>query len=84
MDQRTQQLLASFAQCENKHHLLPDDWRRFFDLAVHVHRHRILLTGQHVRLQLAACGFSAEASARLGWMFELFAELLIRYDQKKV
>jgi hypothetical protein len=65
----------------NTPQLLPEDWRNVFDLAVYVHQHQVLMSGQHVRLHLAACGFSAEASSRLGAIFELFGQLLKRYDQ---
>ena len=83
MDQRAQKLLQAFSQGVSNSHLLPEDWRRFFDLAVHVHRHEVFMTGQQVRLYLAACGFSAEVSSRLGATFELFGQLLNRYDQEK-
>jgi hypothetical protein len=83
MDLKTQQLLQSFVHCANKSKLLPEDWHRFFDLAVHVHRHGVLMTGQGVRIHLIEGGFSAEASSRLGSVFELFCQLLTRYDQQR-
>jgi hypothetical protein len=82
MDYRAQQLLQSFSQGVNNNHMLPDDWRRFFDLTVYVHRHHVLMTGQQVRLHLVACGFSVEASSRLGATFELFSQLLTIYDHQ--
>jgi hypothetical protein len=83
MDQRTNELLDAFTQRARKNQLRAEDWQRFFDLAVHVHLHRVFMTGQEVRLRLADAGFSTAESSRLGADFELFGQLLRRYDELK-
>jgi hypothetical protein len=83
MDGKTQELLHAFVQMADRSKLLPEDWQRFFHLTIHVHQHDVLMTGQYVRLHLMEKGFTADSSSRLGWVFELFCQLLNRYDEER-
>jgi hypothetical protein len=84
MHQRSKELRQGVSERANTSKLLPDNWQRFFDLTVHVNWHDVLMTGEQVRRHLGEHGFSAEASSRLRYMFELFCQPLRRYDEQTI
>jgi hypothetical protein len=57
---------------------------RLFDVTMYVQRHGILRTGQTLRILVLESRFSADMASRLGWMFELFCQLLNHYDENRV
>ena len=72
MDDACRQMLERFAESANKTRLGPNDFMRFCELNVYIHRHALMVTGPQIRAFLHRCGFSWDAAMRLSVLYEMY------------
>jgi hypothetical protein len=83
MPDRAYRLLNAFAQASNKRVLHPEDWGRFFELALMVYTHALPITGWMIRNRLLSFGFPSERADHLSAEFDRYRELLRLHDSQR-
>ena len=83
MPDRAYRLLNAFAHASNKRVLHPEDWGRFFELALMVYTHALPITGWMIRNRLLAFGFPSERADHLSAEFDRYLDLLSLNDRHR-
>ena len=87
MDDFARSLLEAFALSANLSvglgSLHPNDWRRFHEFIIHVHRRALPITDRDVSNALFGAGVGRETATELGGRFAQGRELLRLYEGTK-
>ncbi|HWP34313.1 MAG TPA: hypothetical protein VNM66_01825 [Thermodesulfobacteriota bacterium] len=76
MDPTSSRLLDEFAAAADKEHLLPLDWRRFYDFILDAHHRDVEIGADEVRTKLRAADFSERRARELAGFYVRARELL--------
>lgn len=83
MDQAAEKSLKRFSDLANKGHLHPEDWRRFYDFVILIHRLHLIVPSEAVRDFLRGEGFLQHSVGELTSVYSHGLELLRQSDWNK-